>query len=102
MESRYLPAARRFIYDHVLVDVKERVRQNADYKTMLQEQVQQKKNQSLSYELLGETGPDHDKEFSVRVLLNGREVGRGTGTSKKRAEQSAARAALEALFPDVL
>jgi ribonuclease III, bacterial len=97
-----LPAARRFIYDHVLVDVKERVRQNADYKTMLQEQVQQKKNQSLSYELLGETGPDHDKEFSVRVLLNGREVGRGTGTSKKRAEQSAARAALEALFPDVL
>ena len=97
-----LGAAKRFIYDHVLADVKARVRLNADYKTMLQELVQQKKNQVLSYELLAETGPDHDKEFSVQVLLNGRPVGTGSGSSKKRAEQAAARQAVEALFPGAL
>ncbi len=92
-----LSAAKRFIYDHVLVDVKERVKLNADYKTMLQELVQQKKNQQLSYELLGESGPDHDKLFTVRVLLNGSPIGTGEGTSKKRAEQAAAQKALNAL-----
>ena len=97
-----LPAAKRFIYDHVLTDAKARIRLNADYKTMLQELVQQKKNQALSYELLGETGPGHDKEFSVRVLLNGVPVGTGAGSSKKRAEQAAAREAVEALFPGTL
>ena len=95
-----LTAAKRFIYDHVLVDVKFRVRLNADYKTMLQELVQQKKNQLLSYELLGESGPDHDKQFSVQVLLNGQPVGIGSGTSKKRTEQAAAREAVEKLFPE--
>ena len=97
-----LLAAKRFIYTHVLTDTRERIKLNADYKTMLQELVQQKKNQVLSYELLGETGPDHDKEFSVRVLLNGTPVGAGVGTSKKRAEQAAAREAVEALFPGTL
>ena len=97
-----LGAAKRFIYDHVLVDVKARVKLNADYKTMLQELVQQKKNQVLSYELLAETGPDHDKEFSVQVLLNGKPVGAGDGSSKKRAEQAAAREAVERLFPGTL
>lgn len=92
-----LSAAKRFIYDHVLVDVKERVKLNADYKTMLQELVQQKKNQQLSYELLGESGPDHDKLFTVRVLLNGSPIGTGEGTSKKRAEQAAAQQALNIL-----
>ncbi len=92
-----LSAAKRFIYDHVLVDVKERVKLNADYKTMLQELVQQKKNQQLSYELLGESGPDHDKLFTVRVLLNGSPIGTGEGTSKKRAEQAAAQKALNIL-----
>ena len=97
-----LSAARRFIYDFVLVDVKARVKLNADYKTMLQELVQQKKNQVLSYELLGESGPHHDKEFSVRVLLNGSPVGIGSGSSKKRAEQAAARQAVERLYPGTL
>lgn len=92
-----LSAAKRFIYAHVLVDVKARVKLNADYKTMLQELVQQKKNQQLTYELLGESGPDHDKVFSVRVLLNGTPLGTGEGTSKKRAEQAAAQKALNAL-----
>jgi ribonuclease-3 len=68
---------------------------NTDYKTALQEKIQQKKNQVLSYRLVGEEGPDHDKRFRVEVLLNGNPIGSGTGTSKKRAEQDAARAALE-------
>ncbi len=70
---------------------------NHDYKTELQELVQQKKNQALSYEVLGESGPDHCKEFSVCVKLNGRVIGQGIGTSKKRAEQAAAAVALKEL-----
>ena len=71
-----------------------------DYKTELQELVQRKKSQQLSYELISETGPDHCKEFNVHVLLNGREVGTGSGTSKKRAEQAAAAQAIVRLFPE--
>ena len=70
-----------------------------DYKTELQELVQRKKEQHLSYELTGESGPDHCKEFTVQVSLNGESVGSGTGTSKKRAEQAAAMQAIRRLFP---
>ena len=73
---------------------------NEDYKTRLQELVQQRKNQVLHYELISESGPDHDKQFTVRVMLNDRQAGTGTGTSKKRAEQAAARQALQSLFPE--
>lgn len=97
-----LSAAKRFIYSYVLVDTKDRIRLNTDYKTMLQELVQQKKNQVLRYELLEESGPDHDKHFEVQVLRNETPVGRGTGTSKKRAEQDAARDAMERLYPGKL
>lgn len=68
-----------------------------DYKTELQELIQQKKNQVLSYELIAESGPDHCKEFTVCVNLNGEELGMGVGSSKKRAEQAAACVALEKL-----
>ena len=71
----------------------------SDYKTALQELVQQKKDQVLSYALVGESGPDHDKHFEVEVSLNGKVVGLGSGSSKKRAEQDAARVAIESLFP---
>ena len=67
--------------------------------TKLQELVQQKKNQVLSYRLAGQSGPDHDKQFDVEVSLNGSVVGSGSGSSKKRAEQMAARSAIEKLFP---
>ena len=46
--------------------------------------------QVLEYELLGEEGPDHNKTFDVRALLGGREIGRGSGRTKKAAEQVAA------------
>lgn len=87
--------ARRFIARFILCDVPEQRLRNADYKTALQELVQQKKNQVITYELTGESGPDHDKHFVVRVLLNGAPIGTGEGTSKKRAEQDAACNALE-------
>lgn len=66
-----------------------------DCKTELQELVQRKPNQVLHYELVSESGPDHAKVFAVAVTLNGQVVGLGSGHSKKEAEQSAARAALE-------
>ena len=94
-----MEAARGFIDSFVLSDVPVKQLHNRDYKTALQELVQQKKHQVLSYVLVGESGPDHDKQFSVQVLLNGKVVGQGNGTSKKRAEQDAARVAIENLFP---
>ena len=91
--------ARRFINTFVLTEVPVKKLRNTDYKTGLQELVQQKKGQTISYVLVGESGPDHDKQFMVQVSLNGRVVGQGSGTSKKRAEQAAAKAAMVALFP---
>lgn len=68
-----------------------------DYKTALQELVQRQSGQVLSYELVGEEGPDHAKTFRMQVCLNGEPVGLGTGHTKKEAEQTAAASALEAL-----
>ena len=92
-----MEAARSFINRFILVDVPVTKLHNADYKTALQELIQQKKNQALSYVLVGQSGPDHDKEFQVEVSLNDQVIGKGIGSSKKRAEQDAARAALEYL-----
>ena len=92
-----MAAARNFVEVFVLPRVPVNKPNNADYKTMLQELIQQKRNQSLVYTLVGETGPDHNKEFVVELTINGEVVGRGTGTSKKRAEQDAAKSALETL-----
>jgi ribonuclease-3 len=68
--------------------------QPSDYKTALQEKMQREAN-GLSYQLLTEAGPDHAKVFTVGVCLAGRVLARGKGTSKKEAEQVAARKALE-------
>ena len=92
-----MDAALKVVQQFILVEVPVTKLHNADYKTQLQELVQQKKNQVLSYALVGQSGPDHDKKFDVEVMLNGNVVGSGSGSSKKRAEQSAARAAIELL-----
>ena len=94
-----LEAAAQFVKRYILVEVPVTRPNNMDYKTALQELVQQKKNQTLSYALVGQSGPDHDKQFDVEVSLNGTVVGTGSGRSKKRAEQMAAKAAIEKLFP---
>ena len=93
-------SAAAFIRTFILCHVPVKQLQNVDYKTKLQELVQRKKNQVLTYALVGESGPDHDKSFQVEVSLNNQVVGQGSGRSKKRAEQDAARTAIEKLFPN--
>ena len=66
-----------------------------DYKTILQEVVQKNQGESLKYVLVSESGPDHDKHFKVEVHLNSNVIGAGVGSSKKKAEQAAAKEALE-------
>jgi len=97
-----LEAALEIVRKFILVKVPVTRLQNVDYKTQLQELIQQKKNQVLTYTLVGESGPDHDKRFDVEVSLNGTVVGSGCGKSKKRAEQDAAHSAISALFPGTL
>ena len=94
-----MEAALKVVQQFILVEVPVTKLHNVDYKTKLQELVQQKKNQVLSYRLAGQSGPDHDKKFDVEVSLNGSVVGSGSGSSKKRAEQMAAKCAIEKLFP---
>ena len=70
-----------------------------DYKTLLQQYVQQTPGEELRYELVSEEGPDNAKTFTVRVLVNSNPFGTGTGSSKKEAEQNAAREALGHYLP---
>ena len=95
-----IEAALQIVRKYIFVEVPVTKLHNADYKTRLQEMVQQKKNQVLSYTLVGQSGPDPDKRFDVEVSLNGKVVGSGSGSSKKRAEQMAAKNAIEKLVPD--
>ena len=91
-----LQIAKDFINKYILsgFDVTE-VHSMSDYKTTLQEYVQRKPGQSLSYELLSENGPDHKKTFTMQVLLNDKPIGTGIGHTKKEAEQCAAKNGLE-------
>lgn len=66
-----------------------------DYKTVLQEVIQKNPEERVEYVLKSETGPDHDRNFVVDVMLNGSIIGEGTGHSKKQAEQQAAKEALK-------
>lgn len=66
-----------------------------DYKTQLQEVIQKNPEERVEYVLIDEFGPDHDKRFTVNVMLNSNVIGTGTGKSKKNAEQEAAKRALE-------
>ena len=67
----------------------------SDFKTVLQEVVQKNPEEKVEYVLIGEEGPDHNKRFVVEVCLNSQVIGKGTGRSKKAAEQLAAKEALE-------
>jgi ribonuclease III len=69
-----------------------------DFKSALQERLA-RRGAVVSYEVVGETGPPHDRTFTIVAQLEGREIGRGSGRSKKDAEQVAARAALDDMNP---
>ena len=88
--------ARKFILRFVLPMLKaHKPKAFKDYKTALQEIIQQNPEEHLEYVLTGESGPDHDKHFTVEVHLNSNVIGTGGGRRKKEAEQQAAREALE-------
>ena len=68
--------------------------QNTDYKTMLQQLVEQDGTSELEYKLIGESGPEHDKIFTVAAIINNNEVGRGSAAKRQKAEMLAAKMAL--------
>ncbi len=88
------------LIEHLILENEESNQETRDFKTCLQELVQKKAGQTLSYKLTGESGPDHAKTFSVSVVLNGQEIGSGQGRTKKAAEQEAARDAIDFLGED--
>jgi ribonuclease-3 len=83
------------LFQNELGDVESHAR--LDYKSRLQERAQALWQAAPVYEVVGESGPDHDKRFEVALSFAGREWARASGRSKKEAEQSAAAAALETL-----
>ena len=86
--------ARAYIDRFILNDI-EGKQYFYDAKTILQEEIQKDGAADLNYVLLSESGPEHLKEFFSAVMLDGRELARGTGRSKKRSEQQAAYEALK-------
>ena len=89
-------SAERFLKEH-MIRVLEHKTLFFDAKTRLQEIVQKDPNAKLTYELISEDGPSHSKVFVTAVYLDGREIGRGQGHSKKSSQQDAAVHAIEAL-----
>ena len=90
-----MESARRYVMNFVLRESKHTDDEVfKDYKTALQEIIQRNPEESVSYVLTAESGPDHDKSFTVEVRLNSNVIGCGTGKSKKQAEQRAAKQAL--------
>lgn len=90
--------AKKHIYNTVLRDVDHHIDDTEsfkDFKTLLQEIIQRNPEESISYILIDEQGPDHDKIFTVQVRLNSNVIGQGIGKSKKQAEQMAACQALK-------
>lgn len=87
-----LSAADAFVKKYILSDLESK-QLFYDSKTILQEEVQ-RDGQSLTYELVSETGPDHDKVFMVEARIDGQTVGKGQGRNKKSAQQQAAYQAL--------
>ncbi len=72
-----------------------------DYKTALQEIIQRNPEEAVTYILTGESGPDHEKEFTVEVRLNSNTIGKGKGRNKKQAEQMAAKEALTLMGAEI-
>lgn len=98
-----MDAAKQHVMNTVLRDFQINTVDDAikDYKTTLQEIIQRNPEEMVSYILIDETGPDHDKLFTVAVKLNSNIIGTGSGKSKKQAEQMAAKQALKLMGENV-
>jgi len=99
-----LDAARKFVLEQIYTRKANVVadRSQRNYKGELLELVQGKGESMPRYDVVSESGPDHDKTFNVVVSINGRALGSGIGSSKKEAEQKAAAEALERLVENNL
>ena len=98
--AMYIDGGFDAVRPYILGFIKDAVKREANFKdnkSLLQEEIQKNKGNTLVYEEIGESGPDHEKVFKFAVKINGEVVGMGEGRSKKEAEQAAAGAALEAL-----
>lgn len=99
----YIDGGMEAVKPYILRFIKDAVKRETsfkDNKSLLQEEIQKVKGNSLAYEEVGEEGPDHDKTFVFRVKLNGEIIGEGKGKSKKEAEQNAAGNALNKLHDE--
>lgn len=94
-----LDSARRFVSEHVVAHLQSAAvaAQDKDFKTALQEYVQKRHLGKLSYELLGTEGPEHNKAFTMCVILDGNQIGVGIGSTKQSAGQEAAHKGLARL-----
>jgi ribonuclease-3 len=93
----YIDGGIEVVRPYILGFIKDAVKREANFKdnkSLLQEEIQKNKGNTIVYEEIGESGPDHEKVFSFVVKLNGEVIGQGEGKSKKEAEQAAAGNAL--------
>lgn len=95
-EDRGFQQSYNFVVENLLMPAEKQFNQELpkDYKSALQELVQAKKQPSPTYQVLESLGPDHNKTFTVAVLVAEKELAKGIGKSKQTAEQEAAKAAL--------
>jgi len=101
LDSGSRDAVEYFLMPRVIPEIRSFIEngKNKDYKTLLQQIVQQERGEILEYVLTGESGPDHAKVFEIEARLNSNVIGHGRGRSKREAEQLAAKEAL-VLFGD--
>lgn len=93
-----LDAVYEFIKSNLLIQVEEKTKTNLkDPKSRIQEYLQAKAMPAPKYKVISESGPDHDKQFVIQVVVNNEAIGEGSGKSKSEAEQRAAESALSKL-----
>ena len=101
--AMYLDGGLEIVDNFIIKNLKEEIEQasthvgDKDYKTVLQEKLQEGGDVKIEYEITKESGPDHDKSFEAQVKFNGKVLAKGSGKSKKGAEMQAAKKALENL-----
>jgi len=95
-----LAETERIVQRYIIADLDHIDQMEHDYKTVVQEYVQRKSGQTFTYDVIDEQGPDHLKTFTVRLMIDGADMGRGTGRTKKEAEQAAAADAIRKLQAD--
>lgn len=99
IDSGYsLPAVRKFTEPFLSARLDGAESDNSDYKSELQQIIQQTPGEELKYEVKSKTGPDNDPTFTVIAKLNSNVIGKGKGPSKRKAEQEAAKNAIEKFF----